>query len=215
MKKFNIAINIPIFILILIIGLYLLYLLHLFGILYFKQRDGFDQDDDIPLIFDDDDINKVQSDDTCNNLKNNNLTGPYESCEDSVCKSCQYLQTYEQKMNCKKKCMCDKRKDIMDCCKASCPPGNSYCIEACTPLFDTCESSQKSYDQNLKGPYENCEDSVCQYCMNLQSYDEKFKCKKDCMCYQKYDIKNCCTASCPPGNSYCLEACIPSTNACD
>lgn len=98
-------------VILLIVGLYIIYLLHYFDVLSFKTHEK-------PVI-------------TMKKYKQPILKGPYEYCEDFVCKDCTTVE-------CKKKCMCDKRSEIKNCCISSCPENNMECIDSCFPIFDTC-----------------------------------------------------------------------------
>lgn len=98
-------------VIVLLLGLYLIYLLHYFDVLSFKTHEK-----QVTMI-------KYNTPSI--------LKGPYEYCEDFICKDCTSVE-------CKKKCMCDKRPEIKSCCLSSCPENNSECIDSCVPIFDTC-----------------------------------------------------------------------------
>ena len=58
---------------------------------------------------------------------------------------------------------------------------------------------------NLKGPYEGCQEKICQY-------------NRACMCSKKAEILKCCIAECntqpPKARDECLKACKPIINPC-
>lgn len=92
----------------LLLGMYILYILHYTGVLHFKKSDA--------------DPKVSKSKKTKANLK-----GPYEACEDQICTD----------ISTKKSCMCANGDKIKMCCEQSCG-GNPYCMEACEPMFDPC-----------------------------------------------------------------------------
>jgi hypothetical protein len=104
--------NLNVIILISILGFYVLYLLHFFGVLKFKNT------------------TKVKG------FGSSILTGPYESCQDSICSEC--VKDGKVDFECKKKCMCDRYSDIVHCCVKSCPPDNTECLTSCFPTEDPC-----------------------------------------------------------------------------
>jgi hypothetical protein len=66
------------------------------------------------------------------------LSGPMQSCEDSICSKCS-VHKGTNYMECKKKCFTEKATDINDCCKSSCSSikgllGKSECLQACNPM---------------------------------------------------------------------------------
>jgi len=61
--------------------------------------------------------------------------GLRESCEDTVCSHCMsYAKSsdYPNFKKCKQQCFIDKKKEIEDCCRQSCPDNNAGCLESCS-----------------------------------------------------------------------------------
>lgn len=59
----------------------------------------------------------------------NDVGGPYDECQTEICQT-------------DKKCMCQKKQEIRDCCVNECQPlpsdAKKQCILSCTPTIDPC-----------------------------------------------------------------------------